>query len=140
MNRRGIRQAAITLVGAAGLLLGGCADAAGPAPATTSVQISAPAASPAEVPADTAAPQTRSEDDREDRGTEVGDSAPCEVSGYSAEGERERNEEGFSEQQVRDAVAQGCATAERDDDSWEIDLDGIDVDILQDGTVVSVDD
>ncbi|MGP6174123.1 hypothetical protein [Corynebacterium sp. A21] len=137
MNRRGIRQAAIALAGAAALLLGGCADSAGPNPATTSVQIS--------TPAEAATPQSRSDDgrsddDQRDRGSEMGSSAPCEVAGYSAEGEQERNEEGFSDQQVRDAVAQGCATADLDDGAWEIDLDWIEVDIRQDGTVVNVDD
>lgn len=66
--------------------------------------------------------------------------APCAVSGYSGEGESDRREEGFTQQQVADAVAQGCDVAEYDDGVWEVDLDWIEVEIRPDGTVTEVDD
>lgn len=66
--------------------------------------------------------------------------APCAVTGYSGEGESDRREEGFTQQQVADAVAQGCDVAEYDDGVWEIELDWIEVEILPDGTVIDVDD
>lgn len=66
--------------------------------------------------------------------------APCAVTGYSGEGESDRREEGFTQQQVADAVAQGCGFAEYDDGVWEIDLDWIEVEIRPDGTVTDIDD
>ncbi|QGU08614.1 hypothetical protein COCCU_13620 [Corynebacterium occultum] len=145
MNRSGIRGTIIALSGVAALFLTGCAGSEGPNPGTSTVAISTPVETveeqPTQAPAESVAENTPPRED--DGGEEAarGNSAPCEVSGYSGEGDRERREEGFSEQQVSDAVAQGCATAEwEDDDYWEIDLDWIEVDIRPDGTVIEVDD
>lgn len=137
MNRNWFRGSAIALGGAVTIFLAGCAGSEGPDPGPGTVVMSPQPETVAEQSVEREpAPAPVADHGGEGRG-----SAPCEVSGYSPEGERERHEEGFSEQQVSEAVARGCGTAGWDDDGhWEIDLDWIEVDIRPDGTVIEVDD
>lgn len=143
MNRRALKTAAVAVAGTLSLLLAGCTGSQLPNPEATSLELSGSTSETAELAGDSGpqsqksspAPRSSDRDDRDDR-----DGAPCEVTGYSREGESDRREEGFSEQQVVDAVAQGCGFAERDDGHWEIDLDWIEVEIRSDGTVIEVDD
>lgn len=148
MNGRAWKAAAVVLTSSLGLALAGCGGTQAPNPSATSLELSGPAAETTELVSE---PTPQSPDSspapRDDApGTDppaapTGRSgAPCAVTGYSGEGDSDRREEGFTEQQVADAVAQGCEVAEYDDGVWEIDLDWIEVEILPDGTVIEVDD
>lgn len=155
MNRRDFRQVVLTLLGVTVLTLTGCAGSEAPNPGTTSIQVSGPGVPETSLsepePEPVAEPETAGPDQAvrvDDPGTtqqgaaegSVRQGAPCEVTGYTPEGREERIEEGFTEQQVAEAVAQGCRWAEFDDGHWEIDLDWIEVDILPDGIVKDIDD
>lgn len=156
MNRRGFRHTVFALLSASALALTGCSGSEGPNPGTTSIEVTGPnsqaestaapdpVAEPEEAGTGLADHNARGPEDGAPRGAVPDESAPqgapCEVTGYTLEGEQERIEEGFTEQQVADAVAQGCQWAEFDDGHWEIELDWIEVDIRPDGVVKEVDD
>lgn len=159
MNGRAWKVAAVALASSLGLALVGCADAAAPNPSATRLELSGPAVEHTEPAAEPATQQPDSTPTPLDDapGTTAGDDrggvapqtaalptgrhgAPCAVTGYSGEGESDRREEGFTRQQVADAVSQGCEVAEYDDGVWEIDLDWIGLEIRPDGTVIEVDD
>ena len=94
---------------------------------------------PASSAASSAAPATTVTEAATEPGAAGAAQAPCEVASINDYARAEMTKEGVSEEQLKEAVAQGCKMAERDDAIWEIEYQGIDVDITDAGEVVDVD-
>lgn len=74
----------------------------------------------------------------DDEPTSSESSVPSEVTGCTAEAEKDLNDELLSEEEVEEVVTHP-EEVESDDDYWELEKGDIQVDIADDGTVLEVD-
>lgn len=111
-----------------------------PAPVTETVTEKAEATADETATKDAAAPASK--DQKEQRGVERPKDVPSSVSSYSTEAEREMTEEGLTEADVDSVVkaaVDGEARVDWDRDGYfELEHQGIDIDVTPEGKVLDV--
>ncbi len=139
----------IFAVPALSLSLVACGEAADDAPAATAAAPETVTEQAAETTAAVADDDRDDQDDQADDQSQAAGSAqgelPGQVSGYTGEAEAEMAEEGVSEDDVQRVLAAannndaGVEIEWDDDGYWEIESNGIDIDIDPEGLVRDVD-